>query len=187
MRYWCLAIVALGCAEMPASDDPLAAVVVEEPAKSPAPGKAEPVSPKPSGDTGGVFEDVAAAAKRIAKGQDPTVSKAKAKAKAKMAKAKAKAKAKMAKARAKARTQAQQGAKNLGGPIKLVAAVPNAAPPRAILSLSDGKEIVVKPGQMVPLIGLVVLSIEANKVEIMRVVTEGNVATMRTEVLEAAE
>ena len=66
-------------------------------------------------------------------------------------------------------------------------AIPQASPPRAILSLPGGKEIVVKPGEMVPSAGLVVLAIEADKVEISWFETQGNRATVHNEVLTVAK
>ena len=71
------------------------------------------------------------------------------------------------------------------GTVELVTSIPDAVPPRAILSLPDGKEIVVKPGQMVPDVGLVVLSIEEGQVEISRVEPAGARATVHNEVLVA--
>ena len=179
MRNWCLAMLALGCAEMPASDNPLDPVVVEEPAAEPAVEPVQPAPPPAPTETEVVIDEVAEAAKKIVKGEDPVGPKTKAKVQVKTAKAKAKGQ--------KARLRMKQATRSMGGPIQLVTAIPSAVPPRAILSLPDGKEIVVKPGQMVPEVGLVVLSIEAGKVEISRVESAGDRATVHNEVLVASQ
>jgi sRNA-binding protein len=168
-----------GCAEMPASDNPLDPVVMEAPVSDPPPALVPPPAQDASAEAHAMIDDLADAAKDIADGKAPTKRKAKAKAKAKMAKAKAKAK------RAKAARQVREATRTIGGPIQLVTAIPEAVPPRAILSLPGGKEIVVRPGQMVPEVGLIVLSIQADSVEISRVEPDGHRATVHNEVLIA--
>lgn len=56
--------------------------------------------------------------------------------------------------------------------------VPSAQPPRAILGLPDGREVVVTPGSMVPEAGLVVLSIGPQSVQLARVQATGDHATV---------
>ena len=181
MRIYWLAMLALGCADMPTSDNPLEAVVVEEPAAEAPPPPAIPPAPETPSETDEVIEEVAKVAKHIAEGGDPIEAKAKAKAKAKMAKNKAKAR------KAKARRRMMETTRSVAGPIKVVTSIPQASPPRAILSLPSGKEIVVKPGEMVPSAGLVVLAIEADKVEISWFETQGNRATVHNEILTIAK
>lgn len=67
----------------------------------------------------------------------------------------------------------------LGWAVRLVTTVPDAQPPRAILGLPDGQEIVVTPGAMVPDSGLVVLSIGAHAVQLARVQAAGDHATVQ--------
>lgn len=180
MRNWCLVFLVLGCAEMPASDNPLAAVVVDEPAaEEPRVPVAPPEPAEPEEPADAVVDEVVKVAKSIAKGEDPMKAKSKAKAKGK-SKSKAKAKGK-SKRKAKSHQRAQARA-SLGS-IQLVTSIPEAVPPRAILALPDGKEIVVKPGQMVPDVGLLVLSIDKDQVEISRVEAAGSRATVHNEVL----
>jgi len=172
---------------MPASDNPLSPVEVEDASAASASAAIDP--PLSSAEeTQQVLEEVAKVAKAVADGNDPIEAKAKAKAKAKAAKAKAKAKARTAKAKAKAK--AQQRAKRVAAragvePIQLITTVPSASPPRAILALPDGKEIVVKPGQMLPSVNLVVLSIDEHSVEISRVELQGTRATVHNQTLGA--
>lgn len=66
----------------------------------------------------------------------------------------------------------------LGWAVRLVTTVPNAQPPRAILGLPDGSEVVVTPGAMVPDAGLVVLSIGPQAVQLARVKANGDHATV---------
>ncbi len=73
---------------------------------------------------------------------------------------------------------AQVPAAPLGWAIRLVSTLPEAQPPRAILGLPDGREIVVTPGSMVPDAGLVVLSIGTQGVQLARVQAMGDHATV---------
>jgi hypothetical protein len=177
MRWWFTAILMLGCAEMPASDNPLDPVVIEGLVTEPPPPPVPPSAQDAPSEAEAMIDELADAARDIIDGKEP--GKAKAKAKAKMAKAKAKSK------RAKATRQVREATRTIGGPIQLVTAIPGAVPPRAILSLPGGKEIVVRPGQMVPEFGLIVLSIQADSVEISRVEPDGHRATVHNEVLIA--
>ena len=70
-------------------------------------------------------------------------------------------------------------------PVRLVTTIPNAAPPRAILGLPNGKEIVVNPGTMVPEMGLVVVAISPNSAEIARIAPAGDHATIESMTLRA--
>jgi len=73
---------------------------------------------------------------------------------------------------------AQVPAAPLGWAIRLVSTLPEAQPPRAIVGLPDGREIVVTPGSMVPDAGLVVLSIGTQGVQLARVQAMGDHATV---------
>lgn len=66
----------------------------------------------------------------------------------------------------------------LGWAVRLVSTVPMAQPPRAILGLPDGREVVVTPGAMVPEVGLVVLAIGPQAVQLARVQATGDHATV---------
>jgi hypothetical protein len=70
-------------------------------------------------------------------------------------------------------------------PVRLVTTVPNASPPRAILGLPNGKEIVVNPGTMVPDMGLVVVAISPNSAELARIAPAGDHATIESMTLRA--
>ncbi len=70
-------------------------------------------------------------------------------------------------------------------PVRLVTTIPNATPPRAILGLPDGREVVVNPGSMVPDMGLVVVAIAPNSAELARIAPAGDHATIETMTLRA--
>ena len=70
-------------------------------------------------------------------------------------------------------------------PVRLVTTVPNATPPRAILGLPDGREVVVHPGSMVPDMGLVVVAIAPGSAELARIAPAGDHATIETMTLRA--
>jgi hypothetical protein len=70
-------------------------------------------------------------------------------------------------------------------PVRLVTTVPNASPPRAILGLPDGREIVVNPGSMVPDLGLVVVAISPNSAEIAKILPAGDHAIIESMTLTA--
>ncbi len=72
-----------------------------------------------------------------------------------------------------------------GWPLRLVATTPNAQPPRAILGLPDGQELVVRPGAMVPELGVVVMSVGAGSVEVARIVPAGDHAMVQSQTLTA--
>jgi len=70
-------------------------------------------------------------------------------------------------------------------PVRLVTTVPNASPPRAILGLPDGREVVVNPGSMVPDLGLVVVAISPNSAEIAKILPAGDHAIIESMTLTA--
>lgn len=59
-------------------------------------------------------------------------------------------------------------------PARLVKTVPDAQPPRAILGLPDGKEIVITPGQLLPDLGLVVLGIGPTNAQFAQITPTGD-------------
>lgn len=65
-----------------------------------------------------------------------------------------------------------------GWPLRLVKTVPEAMPPRAILGLPDGRELVVSPGTLVADQGIVVVSISRDHVELARVEARGDHASI---------
>jgi len=65
-----------------------------------------------------------------------------------------------------------------GWPVRLVRTLPDTQPPRAILGLPDGTEIVVRPGSMVPDQGLVVIAVGREQVELARVTAMGDYASV---------
>jgi hypothetical protein len=73
----------------------------------------------------------------------------------------------------------------IGWPVRLVTTVPRATPPRAIIGLPDGREIVVHPGSMVPELGLVVIAIAPGSAELARIAPVGDHATIQSMTLQA--
>lgn len=65
--------------------------------------------------------------------------------------------------------------------VRVLGVVTDLSPPRAMLALPDGREIVVTPGAMVPDQGLVVLAIARNAVQIAHVTPNGFLARVTTE------
>ncbi len=63
-------------------------------------------------------------------------------------------------------------------PVRLVSTLPQAQPPRAILGLPSGEEIVVSPGSMLADQGLVVVSVSAGKVDLAQIEPAGDHATI---------
>lgn len=69
--------------------------------------------------------------------------------------------------------------------VRLLSTVPDAQPPRAVLGLADGKEIVVTPGQLVPEARVIVLAVGRDRAQIAEVTPVGDHATVRATMLEA--
>lgn len=65
-------------------------------------------------------------------------------------------------------------------PVRLVSTIPQAQPPRAILGLPDGSERVVSPGSMVPELGLVVMAVTADRVQLAKVSPAGDHAAIES-------
>ncbi len=63
-------------------------------------------------------------------------------------------------------------------PVRLVKTLPETNPPRAILGLPDGRELVVSPGTMVPEHGLVVIAIGPNSAQIAQITPQGDFAAV---------
>jgi hypothetical protein len=59
-------------------------------------------------------------------------------------------------------------------PVRLLRTLPETQPPRAILGLPDGREIVVSPGSMVPEQGLVVMAVGKGHLSLARVTGQGD-------------
>lgn len=70
-------------------------------------------------------------------------------------------------------------------PVHLVKTLPEAQPPRAIIGLPDGQEIVVTPGSMIPDQGLVVMSVGTHQVQLARISGSGDHAVVSTTTLTA--
>lgn len=71
--------------------------------------------------------------------------------------------------------------------VRLVATVPDAQPPRAILGFADGREAVVQPGSLLPEARVVVLAIGRDVVQIAEVTPEGDHARVETQMLTALQ
>jgi hypothetical protein len=67
--------------------------------------------------------------------------------------------------------------------VQLVAVIPDRFPPRAVLALPDGREIVVTPGAMLPEQGIVVLAIGQNGARVAHVTPSGYQARVVTETI----
>lgn len=70
-------------------------------------------------------------------------------------------------------------------PLRLVATVPGAQPPRAILGLPSGQEVVVTPGAMLPDVGVVVMAIGSESIELAEVHPAGDHAVVQGRTLQA--
>jgi hypothetical protein len=66
---------------------------------------------------------------------------------------------------------------------RVVAIMPDAQPPRAILGLPSGEEVVVEPGSMVPAARVVVLAVGADGVQVAHVTPHGDRTRVRTEMM----
>ncbi len=84
-----------------------------------------------------------------------------------------------------AASQAWSKAMGKAWPVRLVTTIPNASPPRAILGLPDGQEVVVNPGSMVPDLGLVVVAISPGSAELAKIAPAGDHATIESITLRA--
>lgn len=69
--------------------------------------------------------------------------------------------------------------------LRVVATVPAAQPPRAVLGLPSGEEVVVSPGSMLPEVGVLVVAIGQGAVQIARVTPAGDHATIESQSLLA--
>jgi hypothetical protein len=70
-------------------------------------------------------------------------------------------------------------------PVRLVKTIPDAQPPRAVLGLPGGKEIVVTPGTMIPEEGLVVVAVGPDRVQLSQVKSHGDHASITSFTLDA--
>ena len=59
-------------------------------------------------------------------------------------------------------------------PVRLVSTLPQAQPPRAIIGLPSGEEVVVAPGSILAADGLIVLSVSADRVQLARIEAAGD-------------
>jgi hypothetical protein len=72
-----------------------------------------------------------------------------------------------------------------GWPVRLVKTIPNAQPPRAVIGLPSGKEIVVTPGMMLPEEGLVVVAVGPDRVTLTQITPQGDHAGITSFTLQA--
>jgi hypothetical protein len=73
----------------------------------------------------------------------------------------------------------------MGFGVRLVSTTSQSQPPRAILGLTDGREIVVEPGMMLPDEHLVVLAIGQDSIQIAEITPMGDRAKVESRVLQA--
>lgn len=69
--------------------------------------------------------------------------------------------------------------------VRLVQTFDNRQPPRALLGLPDGEEVIVSAGSMLPDVGLVVIAVGNGMVQLAQVVPDGDHATIETTTLHA--
>lgn len=68
--------------------------------------------------------------------------------------------------------------------VRLVSTLADTQPPRAVLALGEGDEVVVQPGTFVPRARLVVLAIGRDAVQVAHVEPEGDHTRVTTEILQ---
>ena len=71
-------------------------------------------------------------------------------------------------------------------PVRLVATLPTAQPPRAVIGLANGDEKVVSPGSILAEQGMVVLSVSTDRVQLAKIEAEGDHARISSIELSAA-
>ncbi|MCK6522547.1 hypothetical protein L6R49_14040, partial [Myxococcota bacterium] len=69
--------------------------------------------------------------------------------------------------------------------VRLLMTLPQAQPPRAALGLPSGEERVVSPGSMLPEVGLIVIAVGADSVQLARVTPAGDHAVVEPLTLTA--
>lgn len=69
--------------------------------------------------------------------------------------------------------------------VRIIATLPQVQPPRAVVSLADGTEHVVRAGTLLPSADLVVLAIGADAVQVAEVRAGGDQAAIETRILPA--
>ncbi len=72
-----------------------------------------------------------------------------------------------------------------GWPVRLVQTLPDTQPPRAILGLPDGRELVVSPGTLIPDQGLVVMAISDDTLQLVKIRPRGDHAVVTEQTLHA--
>jgi len=72
-----------------------------------------------------------------------------------------------------------------GWPIRLVVTMPSTQPPRAVIGLPDGREMVVTAGDLIPDVGMVVMSVGATSVQMAQVTAAGDHAQIANITLNA--
>ncbi|MEE2751252.1 MAG: hypothetical protein VX519_07470 [Myxococcota bacterium] len=72
-----------------------------------------------------------------------------------------------------------------GWGVRLVASIPEAQPPRAVLGLPSGEEVVVSPGSMIPEAAVVVIAVGPGTVVLAEITPEGDHAKVEQRTLHA--
>lgn len=70
-------------------------------------------------------------------------------------------------------------------PVRLVRTLPDTQPPRAILGLADGRELVVAPGSMIPDHNLIVMAVGKQSAQVARIAPNGDHAVVSQKTLTA--
>ena len=181
MRVWILGLLLTGCEPMTPSGNPLAPAAVAKPIPElhPVAPKAPIIAPAEEAVFTISSEDLHDAANG---GEPPSKSKEET---TPAAVAPTPPAVPASPNDASAPPATNSSAQALRWPVRLVTTVPRASPPRAILGLPNGKEIVVNPGAMVPELGLVVIAIAPGSAELARIVPVGDHATIQSMTLQA--
>lgn len=184
MRVWILGLLLTGCEPMTPSGNPLAPAAVAKPIP-----ELHPVAPKASiiePPEEAVFTISSEDLHDAANGVEPQSKAKDAKdATPPAAVAPTSPAVPTSPSNLSAPPAINNGAQALQWPVRLVTTIPQASPPRAILGLPDGQEIVVNPGAMVPELGLVVIAIAPGSAELARIVPMGDHATIQSMTLQA--
>lgn len=78
---------------------------------------------------------------------------------------------------------AHRTVEEVAGGVRLVSTLPDTTPPRAVLALPSGEEIVATPGRILLDLRLVLLEVEADRVRVGEIVLEGERARIAVHTL----
>ena len=191
MRPLLFCVCLMACEQMDPSGDPLAPVDVSNTgATKPSPEAQSADADEETQSTDMPFrissEELQAAAGAIEEGSSPEDALANATGEA-VAEVKDPAEAEAAEVETEEAAAPATALSEASGewPIRLVVTMPNTQPPRAVVGLPDGREIVVTAGDLIPDIGMVVMSVGATSVQMAKVTAAGDHAQIANFTLSA--